>query len=297
MTFLVQLLALTLDQDPNNLQIGRTGTAVVQPGQVYDLVNNRPAQLSDVAAAAKGKPFMFLGENHATRAHQQMEADVVSELLRAGRKPVVGVEFFQRPVQDVLDQWSAGALTEDKFLQDADWKKQWGYSYEFYRPLFEVVKQNKLPLVGLNVPRKWVSSVGRGGPSGLPWYAKSQLPELRLDNKTHRQVFDAMVGGHPMGAGGPSADNMYAGQVLWDEAMADTAIKYRAAFPPKSEDVFVVVAGSGHVMYGQGINYRLARRKAGDGITVVMVQSDEPVTVARGIADFVYVTKPEPKKA
>lgn len=292
------LAALFLTQsDPNNLPIGRPGTAVVQPGQVFDLANNRPATLQDITAAAKNKPFVFLGENHATKAHQQMEADVVDALVKAGRKPAVGVEFFQRPMQDVLDQWSQGSLTEEKFLQDADWKKQWGYPYDYYRPLFEVIKTNKLPLIGLNVPRKWVSAVGRGGPQGLPWYAKTQLPDLNLGNKTHRQVFEAMLGGHPMGQGGPSMDNMYAAQVLWDEAMADTAIKYRAAVPPKPEDVFVVVAGSGHVMYGQGINYRLARRRAGDGITVVMVQSDGPVTVARGLADFVYVTKPEPKKA
>ena len=78
---------------------------------------------------------------------------------------------------------------------------------------------------------------------------------------------------------------MYAAQVLWDEGMADTAIKLRG-----EAEVFVVLAGSGHVMYGQGINYRIASRGQGTGVIVVMTQSSEPIQSSRGVGDFVFVT-------
>jgi hypothetical protein len=49
-------------------------------------------------------------------------------------------------------------------------------------------------------------------------------------------------------------------------------------------------------MYGQGINYRLANRKAGTGLNLVMIQSESPVDVAKGLGDYAFVSTPEPKK-
>jgi len=289
------LLAVMQTQiDPNRLPIGTKGEATVPAGQIYDLTRQRRATVQDIVDAARGKRFVFLGENHATTDHQQMEAEVIAALVGAGRHVVVGMEMYQRPKQNWLDQWSSGTISEADFVTQSDWKGQWGYDFAFYRPVFQVVRDNGLPLVGLNIPRIWVRDVGQQGFAGLPDDAKAELPPaMDLSNKDHHAIFDALMGGHP--AGGSNMDNMYAAQVLWDEAMSDTAIKYLDKAPKDPKAVFVVIAGSGHLEYKQGINWRIAKRKAGDGVTVIMMQSDEPATVSRGIGDFVYVT-PEQKK-
>lgn len=282
--------------DPDRLPIGTKGEATVQVGQMFDLNGQKRATVQDIVKAAKGKRFVFLGENHATTDHQQMEAEVIAALVGAGRKVVVGMEMYQRPKQSWLDQWSANSISENDFLDKSDWKGQWGFDFAFYRPVFQVVRDNGVPLIGLNVPRTWVRAVGQKGFAGLPDEAKPELPaNMDLGNKNHRAMWDAMLGGsgHPMT--GPSVENMYAAQVLWDESMADTAVKYLNGSSADSNTVFVVIAGSGHVMYKQGINWRIAKRKAGDGVTVIMVQSDGPATVSRGIGDFVYVTQEQKK--
>jgi uncharacterized iron-regulated protein len=146
-----------------------------------------------------------------------------------------------------------------------------------------------LPMVALNVPRDWVRQVGRKGLSGLTTEQRLQLPnEIFLGNQAHKIVFNGLMGGHPMT--GPQGDNIYAAQVLWDEGMADTAVKWMERFGD-DKTVFVVIAGAGHIMYNQGINYRIDRRKKGRGITVVMGQATGPLQVARGLGDFVYVTR------
>lgn len=284
-------LALCLAQklDPNRLPIGPPGEATIPVGRLYDLAHNRPATLGDLVRAARGKAFVYVGENHATQAHQFLEADVLAALEGAGRHVSVGLEMYQRPKQSWLDQWSANAISESDFLAKSDWKGQWGYDFAFYRPVFQVVRDNGMPLVGLNVPRDWVRAVAKGGFDALPADAKAELPaDMSLGNRDHRKIWDALMGDHPMT--GVNMTNMYAAQVLWDEAMADTAIKFLARQPRDSARVFVVIAGSGHVMYKQGINGRVARRKGGDGVTLVMMQSDTPVTVAKGLGDFVYVS-------
>ncbi len=284
------LLACLLGQgppDPNRLPIGRTGERVVAPGAITNLSSGRIATAGDLAQAARGKRFVFLGENHATTPHQKLEAEVIQALVDDGRDVIVGLEMYTRPKQDWLDLWSNGGIEEGDFLIKSDWKGQWGFDFGFYRPLFEAVRKNHLPLVALNVPRDWVRAAGKEGYDALTTEQKLQLPaDLGAPLPSHRRVFDALMGGHPM------TGHIYDAQVLWDQGMADTAVKFLERRPTGGKTVFVVIAGAGHVMYDQGINARVERRGAGKGLSVVMLQADGPLTVSKGLADFVYVTAP-----
>jgi len=287
------LAPMVQQASPYNLPIGRPGTTVVESGRLTDLKTGKFATVDDIAKAADNHLFVFLGEEHATEPDQLMHAEIIQALVKRGRQVVVGLEMYQRPKQTILDKWTAGLLDESAFLEQSDWKGQWGYPFPFYRGIFDSVKRYKLPLIGLNVPRDWVRTVGRKGFEGLNVEQKSQLPDaMSLDNQNHRQVFAALMGGHPIS--GASGERMYSAQVLWDEGMADTAVKYLDAHKPNSRTVFVVIAGSGHVMYGQGINYRIGKRNNAKGLTVVMAESDDPLTVSNGLADYVLVS-PKPR--
>ena len=163
------------------------------------------------------------------------------------------------------------------------------------RPIFEVVKEHRMPMIALNVPRDWVRAVGRGGLAALTQDQRAQLPaNIDLGWKDHNAVFTAMIGGHPMT--GPSGANMYAAQVLWDVGMADSLLKYWDRCPRSSRTVIVVIAGAGHVMYGLGINGRVAKRTGERGVTVTMVETADKAAVSRGVGDFVYAAKPAPEK-
>jgi uncharacterized iron-regulated protein len=288
------LAAMTLSVDPTPnptlLSIGRSGQTKVAVNKVTDLGSGKTATIADIVKASEGKKWLYLGEQHATPAHQAMQADVVRALAASGRKVVVGVEFIQRPKQSVLDEWVAGNLTEDAFLEQVEWKAQWGFEYRHYKPIFDIAKEKSIPMIGLNVPRAWVRTTSREGFDKLPVEARQQLPaKLDLDVKEHREMFMAMMGGHPME--GNLATNMYAAQVLWDEAMADTAIKYRAANPDTADAIFVILAGWGHIGYGQGINLRVQKRTGESGPSIVMLESASDMPVANGIADFVFLSK------
>ena len=270
------------------LPIGAKGEIRVELNQLTDTRNGKAATIEDVAKAADRYSYVYLGENHATAPHQQLQAEVVAALAARGRRVVIGLEMYTRPKQGWLDQWSAGSLSESDFLEKSDWKGQWGFGFEFYRPIFQVAKDKKLPMVALNVPRDWVREVGRNGLGALTTEQRLQLPpEIFLGNKSHRTVFEALMGGHPMT--GTRGENIYSAQVLWDEGMADTAIKWMERYAD-DKTVFVVIAGVGHTMYNQGINYRIERRTKKRGISVSMGQAKQASQVAKGIGDFVLIT-------
>jgi uncharacterized iron-regulated protein len=276
--------------DPMRLDIGRKGSALVAPDTITDLTSGGGSSLATVAARTAGKGWLFVGESHATPPHQRYEADLVAAVADTGRPAVVGVEFLQRPKQAVLDRWIAGEIDEETFLNDVEWKKQWGFDWSHYAPLFRVCRERKIPMVALNVPRDLVRQVGRGGLAALGERRSEFGGDYDLQVAPHRAVFSALLGGHPVT--GTAGENMYSAQVLWDEGMADSALDWRAKNDPRRERLFVVIAGSGHVMYGQGINLRVARRTGERGLNVVMSKIDgATATVSRGVADFLIATK------
>jgi uncharacterized iron-regulated protein len=273
--------------DPERMPIGRAGDAVVKAAGMVDTKTLREATPEAVAAAADGVRFVYLGEGHTNAAHHAMQAKIIEALVKRGRDVIVGFEMFTRPKQEDLNPWSLGWWSEDEFVRRSEWKTQWGFDFALYRPIFEVVKENRLPMIALNVPRDWVRAVGRGGLSALTPEQRRQLPQdIDLGWKEHRAVFNAMMGGHPMT--GADGDHMYAAQVLWDVGMADSILKYWDRCPRSSRTVIVIVAGAGHVMYGLGINGRVAKRTGERGLTVTMVEATDKATVSRGISDYVY---------
>lgn len=286
----------TAPVDPDLLPIGRPGTLVADFG-LTDLQRNRKASVADVVKAAEGQTFVFLGEQHTQADHHKLQAQVIDALAASGKTVIVGFEMFTRPNQPNLNAWTLGKETVDQFVVNSDWKNQWGFKFELYEPIFQVIRERRLPMVALNIPRPWVSAVGKGGLDALTAEQKADLPKVRLDNASHKSIFTALMGGHPP----TNMANIYSAQCLWDEGMADTAIKYLSARYGSVENtpantVFVIVAGAGHGMYEQGINWRLKTRTGKECVTVTMLESDGPAKVARGLGDFVYVAK-TPAKA
>lgn len=268
--------------DPWMLDIGTRGFVAVSPGAIVDTRTSNRASVDDIAQAAAGKRFVLVGEEHDNPDAHIWQAKIIEALHKTGRHVIVGYEMIQRPEQFALDLWTLGKLTEAEFLEKVKWQTSWGFDFALYRPIFDTTRKYGLRNVALNVPRDWVRAVGRGGYDALDAEAKAQVPTLDLSNDNHKKVFDALMGGHPMGS-----PNVYAAQVLWDEAMADSAVKYLHKTPVSEKTVFVVVAGNGHVMYGQGIGWRLAKRTGEKPLTVVTVSSDEIRKVTRGAGDFV----------
>jgi uncharacterized iron-regulated protein len=285
---MLSLLLAIQDVDPYLLDINGKVAIIVDQGLYRS--NGEQATVEEIATAAEGVRFVFVGESHNQAEHHRLQAQVIDALHKAGRDVVVGFEMFTRDNQVNLAPWTRGVWTDEQFIENASWKTQWGFDYALYKPIFDVIKRNELPMVALNVPRDWVRQVGRQGIGVLTPEQRKWVPDPYLGNEKHKAVFTGLMGGHPMT--GPQGDNIYAAQVTWDEGMATSALDYMAGrFSRKA--VMVVVAGSGHMMYGQGINYRIGRKTGERVLNVMSLTSDGPRQVSSGIGDFIFVSRPQ----
>jgi uncharacterized iron-regulated protein len=263
----------------------------VRPDEMIDTHRRRAVSLAEMTRLLEPATFVLIGEQHDNAQHHQFQAQVIEALVQAGRSVIVGMEMFDRTKQPALNLWTLNRLREAEFIEQSEWRTQWGFDFALYRPIFEVVYRHRLRLVGLNVPRALVRQTARGGWQSVPEAERMGVPDPDLSVEAHRKLFYALLGGrHPTGQQGD--DNFYAAQVVWDTAMADSALRYLARTVPSPRLAFVILAGNGHVMYDVGISLRLRMRTAQTTRVIApLPPSDQPVQVRAALGDFVWLPR------
>ena len=101
---------------------------------------------------------------------------MIEELAAAGRRVRVGLEMYPYPEQRWLDDWSAGRLAEDAFLEGSRWYRNWGYNWLYYRDIFLFARDHRLRLFAINAPREVVSAVRQKGFQGLTPEEAAHIP-------------------------------------------------------------------------------------------------------------------------
>ncbi|MDW8106498.1 MAG: ChaN family lipoprotein [Armatimonadota bacterium] len=261
----------------------------VRPNEILHTHTRRAVSLQQLIRLLEPATFILIGELHDNPQHHQFQAQVIEALVQAGRSVIVGMEMFDRTKQPVLNLWTLNRLSEEEFIQQSEWKSQWGFDFALYRPIFEVVYRHRLRLVALNVPRALVRQTARAGWHSIPEAERMGIPDPDLSVEEHRKLFYALLGNHHP-AGDASNDNFYAAQVVWDTGMADSALRYLERTVPSPRLAFVILAGNGHVMYDLGISLRLRKRTNLAISTIVpLPPSVQPMQVRAALADFVWL--------
>lgn len=179
--------------------------------------------LDRVLAAADEADVLFLGEQHDDAVGHAIQAEVFRRIVEknAGRRKIVlSLEMFERDVQTVVNEYLAGLITENHFLLSS---RPWGNYKTDYRPLVELAKEKKLPVIAANAPRRYVNMVSRGGRSkldGLSKEARTWLPPLPYSEASaeYAKKFKALMGTSAEAKMG--IDNILSSQSFWDASMA-----------------------------------------------------------------------------
>src|SRR4030043_1541381 len=81
---------------------------------------------------------IFTGEEHGSRVFHNAELTILKGLAERDSNLVLALEMFERDVQDILDAYLKGKITEKKFLKQA---RPLPTSPKDYRPLIEFAKK------------------------------------------------------------------------------------------------------------------------------------------------------------
>lgn len=243
---------------------------------------------------------IYVGEIHANKASHLVQLKVLKSCYeKFGNTFTVGMEMFTRPYQPFLDQWVAGEIDEQKFLEETKWDKEWGYDYLLYKDIFDFVREKKIPLIALNAPKDIVRMVSKKGLKDLTEEEKKLLPEIDTSDYFHRVYLERAVREHVDHSAGLERYNVV--QSLWEEYMAQTIATYLSSWEGNDKRI-LVFAGNGHIIYDFGIPKRVFRRNFLPYYTIYPAefQENKPTSdqnlflpeIPLEPADFVWVIPP-----
>jgi uncharacterized iron-regulated protein len=241
-----------------------------------------PAQvksLAEVIDHVGGKKIIYAGETHNRFSHHVVQLEIIKNLHKKGKKVAIGMEMFQRPVQQVLDDYIAGKIEEREFLKKSGYFRSWRFDFHLYRPILQFARSEHIPLVALNIPKEIVERVARSGLESLSDEEKKDVPAgMDFSDAAYRERLEKVFQEHESLRDRPF-DFFYQAQVLRDEAMSESIDTFLRKQPGYQ---MVVLAGNGHVAHGSGIPQRTMRR---NGYDYAVVLND--VEVERNVATYV----------
>jgi uncharacterized iron-regulated protein len=270
----------------------------VPPGVTFDMARGAALTPQQADARLARVRVLFLGEHHSEPASHAYQREVLARLADGRRPLVVALEMFPPEVDPVLEDWRQGRLDELTFLERADWYGHWGFAWEHYRALFELLRDRRVPLRGVNATRAEREAVREGRVADLLPDVRELLGDPDEEVPPHAAyLLDAL---REAGHGGAlrrdseTFRHFYRVQRLWDRVMGVRTERLAAALP--ADGLAVLLVGSGHLAFGLGANLQAAR--AGDlprlSVWDAVVEPEEldargryPVPI--GMADWVRV--------
>jgi uncharacterized iron-regulated protein len=257
-----------------------------------------------MAARLAGAKVVFFGEQHDDPRTHAAEVELLHALARSGRPVVVSLEMFERDVQEALDDYLAGRISEAEFLGRS---RPWPRYATDYRGIVELAKARGWRVLAANVPRPMASAVGRAGLTVLDTLSvpgrRNAARELSCPRDDYRARFLAEMRAHSAGSGAAPqpgdtlptavAERFYLAQCVKDETMAESIVRALRDAPRSA--IAVHYNGSFHSDYGHGVVARVARREPGWKLAIVTAipardPAAAPVASHAGRADFLIFT-------
>ncbi len=257
--------------------------------------NGNLVTLDQIIDAIGRSEAVFLGELHDDAVGHAIQAELFRRSVAkysADRRMALSLEMFERDVQAVVDEYLSGLITESHFLLSS---RPWpNYKWD-YRPLVELAKENKLPVIAANAPRRYINMVSRGGRdalNGLSKEARRSLPPLPYGEPSpaYSTKFKALMGPSPEAQMG--IDKILASQTLWDASMAHAVYSF---LKDHKNPLVIHLNGGFHTESRLGTFEHLLKYRPKTSGLVITIRYEDDFTsfdsaMHTGLGDFVILT-------
>jgi uncharacterized iron-regulated protein len=230
---------------------------------------------------------IFIGEEHGSRMSHEAELSILKGLSERDPKLVLALEMFERDVQETLNAYLRGEISEKRFLKQS---RPWPNYSDDYRPLIEFAKKKGMVVIAANVPQRTAAKVAMTNdvsPDGVGADRKYLPRKLHLRSKEYYKRFaswmDEMPHSTPMK--GMDVGGLYKAQVLKDAVMG-------ASLEPFLDRRVLFCCGHFHSDYHLGIPFQLPKNHPKLRIAVIVTASTvEPLPMKERsrISDFIWV--------
>ncbi|MBJ6727380.1 ChaN family lipoprotein [Geomesophilobacter sediminis] len=136
--------------------------------------DHQPVELGKCVEELGRSDVIFVGDTHDDPDLHNKQMELIRALYAKNPQLAIGVEMFTSESQAALDGWTRGKLDEPAF--EAIYARNWSYDWRLYRDIFIFARDNRIPMIALNVPKRLIAKVVRFGPQGLSEEERKELP-------------------------------------------------------------------------------------------------------------------------
>jgi uncharacterized iron-regulated protein len=209
--------------------------------------------------------LIFFGELHDDPIAHWLELEISRDLYKISDSLTIGLEMFEADNQLILNEYLSGLIAESHLLNEA---KVWDNYKTDYRPLVEFARENKLPVIATNIPRRYANLVYRKGLAALdslPEEARKWIAPLPvtidMSLKGYEDMLKAMNGHGNSGTG----EKLVQAQAIKDATMAHFILKNLTSAK------LIHINGAYHSRYGEGIIWYL--RQAQPDLKIASIET------------------------
>lgn len=227
-----------------------------------DLYSGEPIEEEEMLDDLTGVRVVYLGERHSLARHHELEARIVTQLVKRKVPLVLGLEQMEAVHQPALDRYAKREISFSQLAETTQWAKRWR-DYQQYQPVIDAARQAGSPILALNARMETVRQVARSG--GVERVDPAIRRELPPDMQLKDPAYEKFLGMQMMVHAAATPERlrpMIEAQIVRDDAMAFALAKFLQS-PAGRGRTAVVLCGSGHVAYGLGTAARVRRRMPG----------------------------------
>ncbi len=273
-----------------NVESPYNDLAALQKGQILHLATGQILSELQLLEYLCRYRVIYIGETHDSLDDHAVQSTLFQGLHeRSPENLALGLEMLPRNAQADLDAYIRGEMDQEGFRRL--WTLHWGHTFPYYEEILGYAREHGIKVLALNTDKALKKAVREKPVEEIESDRADRLPELDRNDPHHRAAIEAIFEAHHMGPRDTEA--FYRVQVLWDEAMAQTAAEYLES-PEGQGKQLVVFAGGHHVRYGYGIPRRLFRRVPVPFVIVLPLAVEIPENKQDRMMDVEAPTLPMP---
>lgn len=260
--------------------------------QILNVKTGQVISFNDMIDDLSSERIIFIGETHENRYHHEIQLKVLKALYEKNRNIFIGMEMFQRPFQQVLDEYISGRMEEETFLKRSEYFKRWKFDYNLYKTIIDFAKEKGLRIIALNIPKEIIDKISAEGIGALTEDERKEVSEIGTYEDTHRTFLRKVFEEHHLPE--ERFEFFYQAQLAWDQSMAFSIAEFfkNAGAIHESPLQMVVIAGTGHSLRF-GIPERVIRLMGDIKMKILIPESLYEATgyiIEKDLADYIWFT-------
>ena len=222
---------------------------------LFDAKSWNQIGFEEIAEKFQSVDVILIGEEHDDKIGHAEKLKLI-RFLSERQKFIISMEMFERDQQIVLNEFLSGFIDEKIFQTDI---KLWN-NFEDYKPIVLFAKENKIPILASNAPRRYVRMLSRNGLEELykfPTLSKKLFAPIYMIEPYRQEAYENKIFGSIAGHTNEKLGmkNMILAQNLWDATMADSIVKSL----DKKRTKIIHINGRFHSDEYMGVTHRLSQ--------------------------------------